>query len=98
VAEALDRISHDQEHVAALFKQMIFAGARIVTLTEDKVGEPHVGLKGTMNALFLKDLADKTRRGLRGRIEKGRAGAASAMATASGARWRRTARRSTAAG
>jgi len=27
-----------------------------------------------MNALFLKDLADKTRRGLRGRIEAGKAG------------------------
>ena len=34
----------------------------------------HVGLKGTMNALFLKDLADKTRRGLRGRIEAGKSG------------------------
>ena len=74
VAEALDRISRDQEHVAALFKQMIFAGVRIVTLAEGEIGELHVGLKGTMNALFLKDLADKTRRGLKGRIEKGRAG------------------------
>ncbi len=27
-----------------------------------------------MNALFLKDLADKTRRGLRGRVEKGKPG------------------------
>lgn len=27
-----------------------------------------------MNALFLKDLADKTRRGLRGRVDKGKAG------------------------
>ena len=27
-----------------------------------------------MNALFLKDLADKTRRGQRGRVEKGKAG------------------------
>jgi hypothetical protein len=34
----------------------------------------HVGLKGTMNALFLKDLADKTRRGLRGRVESGKSG------------------------
>src|SRR3546814_1378018 len=31
-------------------------------------------LKGTMNALFLKDLAAKTHRGLRGRVEKGKAG------------------------
>jgi site-specific DNA recombinase len=34
----------------------------------------HVGLKGTMNALFLKDVAAKTHRGLRGRVEKGKAG------------------------
>ena len=31
-------------------------------------------VKGTMNAMFLKDLADKTRRGLRGRVEKGKSG------------------------
>lgn len=34
----------------------------------------HIGLKGTMNALFLKDLAEKTRRGQRGRVERGRSG------------------------
>jgi site-specific DNA recombinase len=32
----------------------------------------HVGFKGTMIALFLKDLAAKTHRGLRGRIEDGK--------------------------
>ena len=74
LAEALDRISRDQEHVASFFKLMSFAGIRIVTLTEGEISELHVGLKGTMNALFLKDLADKTRRGLRGRIEQGRSG------------------------
>lgn len=74
VAEALDRISRDQEHVAAFFKQLAFAGVRIVTLAEGEISELHVGLKGTMNALFLKDLAEKTRRGLRGRIEEGRSG------------------------
>src|SRR6266480_1657102 len=74
LAEALDRISRDQEHVASFFKLMSFAGIRIVTLAEGEITELHVGLKGTMNALFLKDLADKTRRGLRGRVEQGRSG------------------------
>jgi DNA invertase Pin-like site-specific DNA recombinase len=32
----------------------------------------HIGFKGTMNALFLKDLAEKTHRGLRGRVEDGK--------------------------
>ena len=78
VAEALDRLSRDQEDVAALFKRLRFAGIRLVTLAEGEVSELHVGLKGTMNALFLKDLADKTRRGLRGRVEAGRSGGGNA--------------------
>ncbi|MGH6829291.1 MAG: recombinase family protein, partial [Rhizomicrobium sp.] len=74
LAEALDRISRDQEDVAGLFKRLTFAGVKIITLSEGEITHLHVGLKGTMNALFLKDLADKTRRGLRGRVEQGKAG------------------------
>ena len=74
VAEALDRLSRDQEDVAALYKRLRFAGIVMVTLAEGEISDLHVGLKGTMNALYLKDLADKTRRGLRGRVEVGRAG------------------------
>jgi len=74
LAEAMDRLSRDQEDIAGLFKRMTFAGVRIVTLSEGDVSHLHVGLKGTMNALFLKDLADKTRRGQRGRVEKGKTG------------------------
>jgi site-specific DNA recombinase len=74
LAEALDRISRDQADVATLYKQLKFAGVSIVTLAEGEISELHVGLKGTMNALFLKDLAMKTHRGLRGRVEKGKAG------------------------
>ena len=74
VAEALDRLSRDQEDVAALYKRLCFAGVTIVTLAEGEISDLHVGLKGTMNALFLKDLAIKTHRGLRGRVEAGRSG------------------------
>ncbi len=65
-AEALDRLSRDQEGVAGIFKRLSFAGVKIATLSEGEINPLHVGLKGTMNALFLKDLADKTRRGLQG--------------------------------
>jgi site-specific DNA recombinase len=74
VAEALDRLTRDQADTATLYKQLTFVGIKIITLAEGEVSELHVGLKGTMNALFLKDLAHKTRRGLRGRIEIGRSG------------------------
>lgn len=72
VAEALDRISRDQEDIAAIFKRLQYADINLITLGEGKVSELHIGLKGTMNALFLKDLAQKTRRGQRGRVEAGR--------------------------
>ena len=72
LVESLDRLSRDQEHIAAFFKQASFAGASIHTLAEGEISELHVGLKGTMGALYLKDLAAKTRRGLEGRIRKGR--------------------------
>ncbi|MGV6876536.1 recombinase family protein [Pseudochelatococcus sp. B33] len=73
-AEALDRISRDQEDMAHIHKLLRFAGVAIHTVAEGRADELHIGFKGTMNALFLKDLADKTRRGQRGRVEKGRSG------------------------
>lgn len=78
LAEAMDRLSRDQEDIAGIFKRMSYANIKIFTLSEGEVGHLHVGLKGTMNALFLKDLADKTRRGLRGRVEQGKSGGGNA--------------------
>ncbi len=72
LAESLDRISRDQEDIAHVFKRLAFVGIRIVTLSEGEVSELHIGLKGTMGALYLKDLADKVRRGHRGLVENGR--------------------------
>ena len=72
VAESLDRLSRDQEHVAGLFKQLSFHGVLLVTIAEGEISELHVGLKGAMSALFLKDLAQKTKRGLEGRVRQGR--------------------------
>src|SRR4051794_31702765 len=74
LAEGLDRLSRDQEHTAALFKQLGFCGVQLVTVAEGEINELHVGLKGTMNALYLKDLAQKTHRGLEGRVRAGRSG------------------------
>lgn len=74
VAEALDRISRDQEGVAGLYKRLTHSGVRLITRSEGQIDELHVGLKGTMNALFLKDLAAKTHRGLEGRVREGLSG------------------------
>ena len=74
LTEALDRLSRDQEDIAGIYKRMEFAAIKIITLSEGEISSLHIGLKGTMNSMFLKDLADKTRRGLRGRVEKGKSG------------------------
>ena len=74
IAESIDRLSRDQEHIAAFHKAMNFSGISVITTSEGVINELHIGLKGTMSALYLKDLADKTRRGLEGRVRKGKSG------------------------
>lgn len=74
LAESLDRLSRDQEETAALFKRLQFFGVLLITAAEGVITELHVGLKGTMNALYLKDLAQKTHRGLEGRVRNGKSG------------------------
>ncbi len=72
LAESLDRLSRDQEDIASIFKRLSHVGVAIHTATEGEINELHIGLKGTMNALFLKDLAEKTRRGQVGRVAAGK--------------------------
>jgi len=74
VAESLDRLSRDLADVATLFKHLSYLGVRLWTVAEGQITELHVGLKGTMNALYLKDLALKTHRGLEGRVRSGMSG------------------------
>ena len=72
LAESIDRISRDQEDLPWIFKRVRHAGVAIVTLSEGEVGEIHIGLGGTMAALYVKQLGEKTRRGQIGRVAIGR--------------------------
>jgi DNA invertase Pin-like site-specific DNA recombinase len=72
LAEALDRLSRDQADIATIFKRMQFASVEIITISEGQVGIVDVGLRGTMNQLFLIETGNKVRRGQRGRIKEGR--------------------------
>jgi hypothetical protein len=58
-----------------------------VNNAEGTITELHIGFKGTMNALFLQDLAQKTHRGQRGRIEAASPLAAGVTATMSFDEW-----------
>ena len=72
VSEAMDRLSRSQSDIAAIFERFQFRGIMIETLSEGLLSELHIGMKGTMNAIFLKDLGIKTRRGLMGRALAGK--------------------------
>ena len=74
LAESLDRISRDQEDIAGIYKRLEFSGVKMITLSEGEVTQLHIGFKGTMNSIFLKDLKEKVKRGQRGRIENGKSG------------------------
>jgi len=58
LVEALDRISRDQEGTAHIFKRLSYRGVALETLSEGRISELHVGLNGTMNQLFLAELAN----------------------------------------
>ena len=83
LAESLDRFSRDQEDTAGLFKRLTFAGVNIVTLAEGDITHLHIGFKGTMNALFLKDLAEKTHADCADALKTASRPAGSAMGIAS---------------
>lgn len=71
LSEALDRISRDQADLAGIKKQLAFVDVSIQTVQDGEVGAMHIGLKGLMGEMYLADLAQKTRRGLRARLTAG---------------------------
>ncbi|MFN7639941.1 MAG: recombinase family protein [Pseudanabaena sp.] len=71
LAESIDRLSRDQEHIARLYKQSLFGQVGITTILDGEVCELKVALKGMTSALYLKELAARTHRGLEGRVVSG---------------------------
>lgn len=72
ITESLDRLSRSQADIAGIFGMLGYAGVRLVTVAEGEIDEWKVGVLGAKNAVYLKDLAIKTRRGLHGRAAAGR--------------------------
>ena len=54
-AEALDRLSRDQEDIAAIFKRLSFAGVKIVTLSEGEITPLHIGLNSPLTKSVVAD-------------------------------------------
>src|SRR5690606_7488661 len=75
IAEGLDRISRSLADIASIHEVLQHCGVTIWTGHEGAVTDLHIGFKGTMNALFLRDMKDKVRRSHRAIASSGRAAA-----------------------
>ncbi len=71
VAEGLDRLSRTLKDIAEIYEIVTYYGAELWTVFEGHITELHIGLKGTMNALVLKDMRARIRRGQAGRVSAG---------------------------
>lgn len=71
VAEGLDRLSRKLKDIAALHESLEYHGVVIWTAHEGRISDLHIGLKGTMNAMVLRDMKARVKRGHRARIAAG---------------------------
>ncbi|MCI4588587.1 recombinase family protein [Sphingobium sp. BYY-5] len=71
LAEATDRVARHIGDAHAVREHLEHFGARLFTLADGHVDEITGTIKGLMDARFLKDLADRVRRGQRGQHSRG---------------------------
>ncbi len=72
VCESLDRLARDAEDVAWLGKKLPFHSVQLHTLTEGHIDEVKFGVAALMGTIFLKNLTDKTLRGMEAAVLAGR--------------------------
>ncbi len=77
VVEDLSRLSRDIEHSASMRKRFAFSGVRLIGIADGidtlgNGGDLLYGVKSILSEQYLKDLGDKTSRGLRDRAQIGR--------------------------
>ena len=72
LAEDLDRIARDLEDVAGMYKRLRFADVALFTIANGEINDLHIGFKGTMDAIELRKIGEKVKRGQRGNLSRGR--------------------------
>ncbi|WP_424511193.1 recombinase family protein [Rhodovulum steppense] len=71
LSESMDRISRDNLDIAYLWKLVEHHGVEIHTLDQGKMDFIRVAFAGIVGTMFLKALAEKTRRGQAGKVRDG---------------------------
>jgi len=73
LTEDLDRLSRNQSDIAKIFALAEYHGVEIRTVFDGgRISDLHVGMKGTMSAIELKKLSERTRRGQIGSVKAGK--------------------------
>ena len=65
ICEDLDQLARKQADLHRLRDQLTFQDIAIMTVSDGTITAMHAGLKGLMSEMFLVELGNKTRRGLR---------------------------------
>ena len=74
ICEAVDRLGRRLADTADLQDRLCFYGVKLFTPSIGEVTQIHVAVMGMMAQMALKDLGEKTKRGLLGRVLKGKSG------------------------
>lgn len=74
IAEHSDRLSRGLSGSGAVYEDLKSFGVRYLTVNQGVVTLAQAGLSGLVSAMTLEEGANKTRRGLRARVEAGRSG------------------------
>lgn len=72
ICEAIDRIARDGEDIAWLQKKLRFSNVRLHTLTEGEFDEIKFAVATMMGSIYLKNLQQKTLRGMEAAVVAGR--------------------------
>jgi site-specific DNA recombinase len=72
VVEALDRLSRDQEDLAAMYKRLTFADVLIEAVFDGRADPIQVGIRALVGQLYISDLRAKVKRGMSGLVREGR--------------------------
>lgn len=71
LAEDEDRIARNLEHLAHVANRLADVGAGIATLSTDRVQDMHVAFKGLIAQDYIRNLSQKTKRGMASNAAKG---------------------------
>ena len=71
VVESFDRVARSQSELPQVWEMLRFCGCELIAVDDGRASEISIGVRGLVGALYLTDLASKTRRGLAGKLAQG---------------------------